>query len=126
MEPRAAEPVFVFADDGLNVFADLDALLGWIEAPDVEDGVYEAIFTVSGEVIEAQASGRHVVLKPTGRVELSDLQQRVRASADRFSSDPADLQAVAHEMLRADWEARWPKRPRWLARRLHGDPPQGQ
>jgi hypothetical protein len=120
---REAEPVFVFADDGLNVFADLDALLGWIEAPDVEEGVYEAIFTVRGEVIHAEASGTNVSLTRTGRAELPNLQQRLRESADRFRSDPADLHAVANEMLRADWEARWPKRPRWLDRRLHGDRP---
>src|SRR4051812_12432463 len=37
-----------------------------------------------------------------------------------FSSDEP-LAVDANAVLRAEWEARWPKRPRWLARRLHGE-----
>jgi hypothetical protein len=122
-EHRTAEAVFVFADDGLHVFRDLAAVLGHIEAPDVADGVYEAIFTLNGEVIRAEAGGTNVVLTPTGDMDLPGLTRRVRDNADRFMSDPADLPAVAAEILNAEWEARWPRRPRWLDRRLHGDRP---
>jgi hypothetical protein len=118
-----AGPIFVFADDGLNVFRDIGAVLDDVEAPDVEDGVYEAIFTVAGEVIEAETSDRDVALRPTGRIELAELRRRVRESAHRFRSHPEDLNAVARELLQAEWEARWPKRPRWLDRRLHGTEP---
>jgi hypothetical protein len=124
-EHRSAEAVFVFADDGLRVFRDVAAVRSYIEAPDVADGVYEAIFTLNGEVIRADAAGANVVLTPTGDMDLPGLTRRVRDNADHFMSDPADLPAVAAEVLNAEWDARWPTRPRWLNRRLHGDrPPQ--
>jgi hypothetical protein len=120
------EPVFVFADDGLHVFGDMGAVVSYVEVPDVEEGVYEALFTISGEVITAETSGSSVVLRRTGRTDLEDLRRRLREISDGFGSDPEDLDAVARELLKAEWEARWPKRPRWLDRRLHGtDPPTG-
>jgi hypothetical protein len=117
------DPLFVFADDGLHVFRDMGAVVSYVEVPDVEDGVYEALFTVSGEVIEAETAGRHVVLRPTGRTDLAELRRRLKENAHGFESDPANVDAVAREMLLASWEARWPKRPRWLDRRLHGTEP---
>lgn len=115
--------MFVFADDGLNVFPSLGDLYGWLEAPDVDEGVYEAIFSMHGDVIRARTEGMNVILTVTGIVDLDGLERRLRAHEHEFLSDPADRRAVANEMLRRQWDARWPQRPRWLARRLHGDGP---
>jgi hypothetical protein len=30
---------------------------------------------------------------------------------------------IGNAILEADWQSRWPKRPRWLSARLHGDAP---
>jgi hypothetical protein len=116
-------PVFVFADDGLNVFENLDHLRGWIEGVDIENGVYEAIFTLDGHVVRAAANGADAVLTVTETVDEADLKRRVRRYGKRFESDPDDLRAVANELLDREWDARWPKHPRWLSRRLHGERP---
>lgn len=119
------DPVFVFADDGLHVFPTLGDVIGYVEAPDVEEGVYEAMFTLDGKVIEARTQKLDVELTVTGKSDVEALVRRLRKQRHRFHSDPEDLRGVANEILAADWEARWPKRPRWLDRRLHGDlPPQ--
>jgi hypothetical protein len=50
---------------------------------------------------------------------------RDRSERGHLTSDPADLVAVANELLRGQWNSRWPKRPKWLSRRIHGaHPPQ--
>lgn len=115
--------MFVFADDGLHAFKSLGHFLGWVEWQDVEDGVYEAVFTLDGNVVELKPKGRAVDATVTGRSDLPDLRRRLAATPERFKSDPADVRAVAAELLAQDWEARWPKRPRWLDRRLHGNGP---
>ena len=66
-----------------------------------------------------EASGHR---DPEGLVELLERER----STGRFTSDPAQPESVANELLLGDWEARWPKWPVWLDRRLHGDGPQRQ
>jgi hypothetical protein len=68
-----------------------------------------------------------VILEVTTARNEGDLRRRLKEWADtgRLSSDPhGDLVTVANELLQGEWDARWPKRPGWLARRLHGDGPQ--
>jgi hypothetical protein len=115
--------VFVFADDGLSVFQSLGHFLSWVEWQDVEDGVYDGVFSLDGDVIRLEAKDEDVHATVTDRSGLDDLQRRLVDSRDRFESDPTDLRAVASELLKQEWDARWPKRPRWLDRRLHGDGP---
>ena len=55
---------------------------------------------------------------------LVELLERERVSNCGFTSDPAQPESVANELLVGDWEARWPKWPAWLDRRLHGDGPE--
>ena len=38
VKERTSDPIFVLADDGLNVFASLEVLGGWMEGIDVENG----------------------------------------------------------------------------------------
>jgi hypothetical protein len=118
---RALDPVFVLADDGLHVFENLDVLGGWIEGIDVENRVYEAIYMLDGRVVTATAKGNDAQLTVTKTIDEAGLRDLVRRYADRFESDPEGSRAVAVEWLQAEWNARWPTRPRWLARRLHGE-----
>ena len=68
-----------------------------------------------------------------GRVTLTVTDERDEASLlhgldecgsrYRLSSPADDVVAVANELLRREWKSRWPRRPRWLSRRLYGDGP---
>jgi hypothetical protein len=55
--------------------------------------------------------------------DVAGLRQRLLDTRPQvgLTRPPENLLAVANELLRLDWEHRWPKRPRWLARRLHGE-----
>ena len=130
-----AGPIFAFTDDGLNVFPSLEAAAGYMEGIDVENGEWNPIFTIDGHVVHARAEGYAAILSITDRKDLEALKRHVRDDLKRrnqymrekglapYESDPADLRALANEWFRREWEARWPKRPRWLDRRLHGDAP---
>jgi hypothetical protein len=118
--------VFVFGDDPQPmVFQSLGDAMGWMEAIDVENGEYDALYTLDGRAIDASVSGNQVVLEVTNERNERDVRHRLREAASRglVTSDPEDLGAVANELLRNQWNSRWPKHPRWLSRRLHGDGP---
>jgi hypothetical protein len=115
--------VFVFADDGLHVFPSLGAVIAQVEAIDVADGVYEAMFTLDGRVIAARTEKNNVSLIVTDESGLESLFARLREQRHLFESAPEDLRGIANEMLAADWKVRWPRWPSWLDRRLHGDGP---
>jgi hypothetical protein len=120
-----AAPVFVFALDGVEAFPSVDDAAASMEGIDVANGEYEAVFTLDGRPVTATASKNDVVLTITDRRDEADLDRRLRDWAPRIglTSPPEDRRAVANELMRRDWELRWPKRPRWLARRLHGSEP---
>lgn len=120
--------VFVFqrVDPEMLVFPSLEAAASYIEAIDVNDGVYETLYTLDGWVIDPRpdTSERHVELVVGEKRDVDGLLQRV---ADRRPSDrvllPEDLQVIANEELRRQWNVRWPRWPAWLDRRMHGDGP---
>jgi hypothetical protein len=51
------------------------------------------------------------------------LRQRLAAFVTKRQIEvPSDdLIEIGNAILREDWNSRWPKRPRWLANRLHGN-----
>lgn len=120
--------VFVFQRDDpeMLVFPSLKAAASSIEAIDVNDGVYEALYTLDGWVIDPRpdASERQVELIVSKKRDVDGLLQRVanRRPSDRVPS-PEDLRVIANEELRRQWNARWPRWPAWLDRRMHGDGP---
>jgi hypothetical protein len=130
-------PVFVFAnDDPLPMaFGSTTAAAGYVELIDVENGVYDkidplsgrrgAIYAVDGRVIHALVGDGTVELVITSRHDVGDLRSRLAEAAERglVTGDPNDPVAVARALLQAQWDSRWPRRPRWLDRRLHGDTP---
>jgi hypothetical protein len=119
--------VFVFSSDDPApiIFASLSHAAGWMEAIDVEHGGYDAVFTLDGLVVEVTTDRDRVVLTPTAQQDEAGLRERIRDSRPlpHLGDDREDLVAYANAVLLAEWEARWPKRPRWLARRLHGEGP---
>jgi hypothetical protein len=114
-------------------FESLASAAGYMEAIDVENGLYSslaprtglhgAVYTVDGRFVEASAANDAVVLRITSHRDPAGLEQVLRRAAAQglISSDPADPMMVARELLDQQWSSRWPKRPRWLDRRLHGD-----
>jgi hypothetical protein len=125
-----AEPlraVFVFALDGEPfVFRTLAEAAGWMEAIDVRDGEYPALFTDTGRVVEATATPNFdVLLALTDRYDPAGfralLRERTSGLGVKVGSD--DVLAIGDALVREEWEHRWPQHPRWLARRLHGDRP---
>jgi hypothetical protein len=127
--------VLVFAnDDPLPMaFESLASAAGYLEAIDVENGLYSesdprtglrgVVYTVDGRLVEAGAVDNVATLKITTRRDAAGLEQVLRSASERglIESDPADPLLVARELLDKQWDSRWPKRPRWLDRRLHGD-----
>lgn len=95
-----------------------------LEAIDVLDGEYAA-FGVDGRVLALRAVGDDVILTGTEGWDLAGLRTRIRDYHGRtnLESDQDDVVAVVNELFRRQWEARLPKWPRWLDRRLHGHGP---
>ncbi len=121
--------VLVFTRDGdVLAFTDVEEVAGWVEGVDVEDGEYEAFFSVDGRLLKPVVH-RHgsVTLIESGEENLAGLRRELRRLQNRnkYLSDPDDPRAVANELLRGEWAVRWPRRPAWLDHRLHGEgPPQ--
>jgi hypothetical protein len=101
----------------------------WVDVE--EGGVYEALFTVEGELLVPQPLDNYSVrLYPSGEVNIDSLRSLLRRERDErggFTSDPDDPEAVANEMFSKElawrWSRRWPRWPRWLDVRLHGSAP---
>ena len=123
---RAVPAVFVFDGDGdLNVFPSLRAAGGWLEAIDVDNGEYQAAFLHDGSIVEMGTAGETVLLTPTATRDLPRLDHLLKEYQHRVGTpiNAGSALDFANHWLRAEWERRWPKRPAWLARTLHRDPP---
>lgn len=106
------------------MFPSPDDAARYMEAIDVKAGEYPAIYTDQGNIIEASAARQTVVLTDTGRSDSDDLTRRITRYAQRVGAPiPTDRIAFANAVLRAEWDVRWPQRPRWLSRRIHGETP---
>jgi hypothetical protein len=121
--------VFVFDRDGeVMAFPHLETAAGWMESMDVLEGEYEVAFTIDGrEVTIAAERESSVFLRVTDARNLDDLRKRLSRSGDHLglSFDLSDLTAVANDLMRSEWDQRWPRRPRWASRLTRGKgPPQ--
>ncbi|GAC1365344.1 MAG: hypothetical protein NVSMB32_08810 [Actinomycetota bacterium] len=96
-----------------------------LEYPDVDEGEYVALFTLGGRIVKATTARYSVVLTVTDEHDEPALRQRLRRHWQRagLGVAPDDLVSAANQLLRCQWEGRCPRRPTWLARRLHGDGP---
>ena len=116
-------PLCSYSQTTADVFALLGASQGDLEYPDVEAGVYEAVYTIDGRVVELSTRGRDVVAVVTETRDEASLRRRLEAVPRLRLTRESDLIVTANLLLRERWEVRWPKRPRWLANRLHGAGP---
>ena len=119
--------VLVFNRDGdVMAFPHLDVAAGWMEAVDVLEGEYEAAYTIDGRELTIVAErDSPVSLRVTDVRDVADLRTRLARSGMHMglSFDLSNLSAVANYLMRREWERRWPRRPRWLSRLVHGDGP---
>lgn len=97
-----------------------------VEPYDVE--IAEAI-DASGRRYRAEAQGLNTVFVATGEIDRTGLEARLRqyvadrkVDVDRRGDFVVD---VANALVQQEWESRFPKRPGWLDRRLHGSGPLG-
>ena len=119
--------VLVFDSDGdAYAFQSLATALGHLEMIDVLAGEYQGAFTTDGAVVVIAGERRGPVsLSLTSDKDPARLAELLNAAAARrgrpwMQDDPP---AIATELLHEVWEQRWPQRPRWLSRRLHGEEP---
>ena len=116
-------------------FQSTAAAEGYIEAIDVENGLYGerdsrsglhgAVYAVDGRIIKARVRDGAVALVLTSQRDMAALRSRLADAVKRglVTGDPCEPVAVGRALLQAQWDSRWPQRPRWLDRRLHGDTP---
>ena len=124
--PTELQPVFVFSSYGaIALFKSVELAAGGIESVDVRDGEYVEVFGIDGERFEITADGHTVTLRNTGVLELARLRERLRTLAERngYSGEDPDRRFVANEVFANEWRMRWPRWPKWLDRRLHGEGP---
>ena len=119
--------VLLFDVDGyVSAFPSVEEAAAWMEPNDVLDGEYAAVFTLDGHVVTPTTTDAHrVTLTVTEERDATALRHRLKVTASRYglASPSDDVLAVANELLRREWQSRWPTRPRWLSRRLYGDGP---
>lgn len=120
-----AGAVFAFTQEGdAMVFTSLADAASYMEAIDVEDGEYAALFLIDGRIVAATTGAENVVLTVTADRDEHGLKRRVREYRLRAGEPPVDdLVAVANDWLQRDWERRWPRWPHWLTRRRRGEGP---
>lgn len=115
----------VFAFDRENwcsVFRSPDETAARLEVNDVEADEY-VLFGNDGSVFVASVDGPDVVVRPTESRDPEALRERLKrycamANIEPGSDDPV---VVGNAILADSWSHRWPKRPAWLDRRMHGD-----
>ena len=123
-EPRA---LFLFGDGGLNVELSIERAVSSMEPIDVGNGVYEAVFDESGRCYDFSVVNETTQLQATDVLDIEGLRDRLRAQGQAMHSlegvDLDDPMVIAEAISRLEWERRWPRWPKWLSRRLHGDGP---
>lgn len=123
-DPRA---MFLFGDGDLRVEPSLRLAAAYMEPIDVHNGEYEAVFDESGRRYSFAVAGGATILEPTDEVAFDELVSRLRSylqAVDAFDGvDPDDPLGVAVAVTQREWDHRWPRRPKWFARRLHGEGP---
>ena len=117
--------VLVFdSDEEAYAFRSLATAEGQLEMIDVLGGEYQGAFTTDGTVVIISGDPQGPVsLTLTPDRDPARLAELLDAAATRrgrpwMQDDPS---AITTELLHEVWMQRWPKRPRWLSRRLHGE-----
>ena len=86
-------------------------------------------FTVTGAVLRPTTdNGKEwgiVHFEPTDEVQLAELEAAVRTYVSGLTvHDTGDFFVdAANAIASVEWTRRWPRRPKWLAARIHGARP---
>ena len=124
--------IFMFGDGGPVIRESVESASGYMEAIDVENGEYEVIYDDTGVVYQPQIEGYRVRLVPTDTRDRDDLVRRLADYSETLglALDPASQDFtidLARSISASEWSRRWPKRPRWLSKWMHGNgPPESQ
>ena len=117
--------LFVFdRDNWCYVFPSVEDTENGLEANDVDADEY-VVLDQDGTVFESSLEGLDVRLRATDVRDPALLQDRLSIFMQelRIKCTSEDVIDIGNAILRAAWEDRWPRRPRWLARHLHGNEP---
>ena len=110
--------LFVAADEPLLVFPSLRAAERWIEAVDVENGVYPTAFGPNGEPYRIRCTGKRVVIEPTGEPnrpeDLRVLLLRYLQSTGQTFEDDASTSELVQQVWR--WQSEF-----WQENDPYGD-----
>jgi hypothetical protein len=121
----AAKALFVFdRENWCSVFPGPEQASAELEINDVGADEYVA-FDEHGTVFRLWAEGPDVRVAATARRDEEQLRQRLAAfvTKQQIEVPSDDVIETGNAILRANWNSRWPKRPRWLANRFHGAAP---
>jgi hypothetical protein len=127
LSDRIAVIAYAPADRSLALLENFEEADGCLQVVGVLEGVWKTLYRLDGERL-TPVLGQHdwvEQLVPTGVHDLPGLLQLLTqyAREHRFSADGSDPGAFVAELARRGYESRWPKWPRWLDRRMHGDGP---
>ena len=128
LDDVSSTPLLIFDQWGdAWAFSSVEAAERAAEILNLDEGEYDGAFTSDGRVVvltpEAGGPGFITVTETALEQEEFDrLLEAAAASRGRSwpSRDPSEIVAL---LLHESWEQRWPKRPDWLSRRLHGEEP---
>lgn len=97
------------------------------ESLSLDEGVYDGAVTSDRRVVvlTPAVGGPGFIAITETVVEQKELDRLLDAAAlsrgrSWPSRDPSEIVAL---LLQERWEQRWPQRPGWLSRRLHGEEP---
>ena len=118
----------MFGDGGPVVRETIEEASGFMEPADVSNGDYDAVYDETGLLLRPEVEDRQVRLVPTGTADYSDLVRRLSdwCQSNGVSLDPesGDFPVqVARTIAESEWSTRWPRRPVWLSRIIHGSTP---
>jgi hypothetical protein len=117
--------LFVFDQDNwCSVFQGPEQAAAELESADVDADEYVA-FDEHGTVFRLWTAGLDIHVAATPVRDEDQLRARLRRFVDEWQVEAStdDLIEIGNAILRDGWTRRWPRHPRWLARRLHGTTP---
>ncbi|MFC3686944.1 hypothetical protein [Aquipuribacter hungaricus] len=108
-------------------FPSVEAAEAAAESLSLDEGEYGGAFTSDGRVVvlAPAAAGPGFITITETVLEQEELDRLLdAAAASRGRSWPCrNTPEVVALLLHERWEQRWPKRPAWFSRRLHGEEP---
>lgn len=118
----------MFGDGGPVVRKTTVEAAEFMEAVDVGNREYDAVYDETGLILRPEVEDRQVRLLATESADYGDLIRRLsewcQTNGESLDPESADFPVqVARRIAESEWSTRWPKRPFWLSRMVHGSTP---